>query len=220
VPDVLEDEVVVPVNCAVSTVLQGLTSVGVSEGDYIVVQGAGGLGLSAVALARDMGADRVIAIDRLEPRLELARDFGATHTININEYDTPQARIDRVKELTDGRGADMVVELVGIASLLVEGVEMLHNAGAFLEIGNLGMGSVEFSPNSLLRGKGRRIYGAAMYKPMILPRSLDFLVRTRDRYPFHKMISHKFPLEKVNEAFAEAEWSNRQTAVVRACLVP
>lgn len=220
VPGELTDAVAVPVNCAVSTVMQGLIMVGVGQGDDVVIQGAGGLGLSATAIARDMGADRVIVLDRLHPRLELAREFGATHTINVDEYDTPQARIDRVWELTDGRGADVVAELVGMPALLVEGVEMLHNAGTLLELGNLGRGTVDFAPSSLLRGKGRRIVGGAMYKPHIIPKALDFLVRTRERYPFHKMVSHIFPLTQVNEAFAEAEWANRQTPVIRACLAP
>jgi len=88
-----------------STVMSGLQSVKVGEGDYVVVQGAGGLGLAATALARDMGADRVIAVDKLEQRLELAKELGATHTINANEYDTPQARINRGRERTDGRNA-------------------------------------------------------------------------------------------------------------------
>ena len=87
VPDELGDEIIAPVNCAMSTVMSGLQSVKVGEGDYVVVQGAGGLGLAATALARDMGADRVIAIDKLQQRLDLARELGATHTINADEYE-------------------------------------------------------------------------------------------------------------------------------------
>ena len=220
VPDVLEDELLVPVNCAMGTVMQGLTTVGINEGDYVVVQGAGGLGLSACAFARDMGADRVIAIDRLDNRLQLATEFGATHTINIAEFATPQARIDRVCELTDARGADRVLELVGVPALLTEGVAMLNSLGTFIEIGNLVEGAIEFAPNSVTRGKSRRIVGSSMYKPHILPKVIDFLVRNKERYPFHKMISHHFPLDKVNDAFQQAEWANRETAVVRACLIP
>ena len=54
----------------------------------------------------------------------------------------------------------------------------------------------------------------------MLPTLLSFLVRTQHKLPFDKMISHKFPLEQVNEAFPQAEWSQRQTEVTRAVLVP
>ena len=122
--------------------------------------------------------------------------------------------------LTNGRNADVVMELVGIPAMVPEAVEMLTPIGAVVEMGNLGGGAVDFAPNSLLRGRGRRIIGGAMYKPYVIPQVLDFLVRTQERYPFHKMVSHKFALDQVNEAFEQAEWANRQTDVVRACLVP
>ena len=77
---------------------------GAHEGQYVVIQGAGGLGLNATAMAKDMGADRVIVLDRLENRLRLAEEFGADHTINIEEYNTPETRIQRVKELTRAGG--------------------------------------------------------------------------------------------------------------------
>ena len=75
----------------------------------MVVQGAGGLGIYATAAASDMGAGQVITIDGLPNRLELARQCGAT-TIDINEYSTPESRVERVKELTEGRGVDVVLE--------------------------------------------------------------------------------------------------------------
>lgn len=219
VPDELPDEVLAPVNCALGTVTQGLLSAGASEGQSVVIQGAGGLGLSAAAMAKDMGADRVIVLDRLAGRLETARRFGADETIDITVYDTPRARLDRVRELTHGRGADIVMELVGLASLVPEGIAMLRNGGTFVEIGNIVPGStVEIEPSQLLRGK--RIIGSAMYHPGILPMLLSFLVRTQDRYPFDSMISHRFPLAEINEAFPVAEWNERTTEVTRAILVP
>ena len=72
VPDALPDDILGPVNCATGTVTQGLISAGAHEGQYVVIQGAGGLGLNAIAMAKDMGADRVIVLDRLENRLRLA----------------------------------------------------------------------------------------------------------------------------------------------------
>ena len=220
VPDELDDDVLGPVNCALGTTTQGLTVAGVHEGQYVVIQGAGGLGLSAIAMAKDMGADRVIVMDRLENRLELAEEFGADFTINIDEFNTPETRLSRVLELTKGRGADIVVELVGLPDLLPEGISMLRNGGTFVEIGLYFAGrTVAFDPSSIVTS-GKRIIGSVMYRPILMSTILDFLVRNRDKLPFHKMVSHKFKLADINEAFAQAEWDQRQTPVTRAVLVP
>src|SRR5258705_13488425 len=83
-----------PVNCALSQVLYGLRKAGFRAGHSLVVQGAGGLGINAVAVARDMGAETVIVVDRLAPRLALAKAFGADHTINATEISSPDKRGD------------------------------------------------------------------------------------------------------------------------------
>jgi threonine dehydrogenase-like Zn-dependent dehydrogenase len=219
VPDQLPDDILAPVNCALGTVTTGLQRAGLREGQYVVIQGAGGLGLNATAMAKDMGADRVIVLDRLENRLRLAEEFGADHTINIEEFNTPETRLRRVRELTNGRGADVVMELVGRAELMAEGIDMLSNGGTFVEIGDIVRGrGVSIDPSKLLAGKS--ILGSRMYRPSLLPTLLEFLVRNRHRLPFHKMVSHRFPLAEVNQAFARAEWDQRQTEVTRAVLVP
>ena len=219
VPDELPDEILGPVNCAMGTVATGLLRAGLKEGQSVVLQGAGGLGLNATALAKEMGADRVIVLDRLENRLQLAEEFGADHTINIEEFNTVETRLQRVMELTDGRGADVVMELVGRAELLAEGIDMLSNGGTFVEIGDIVRGrEVSIDPSKLLRGKS--IVGSIMYRPDMMPNLLSYLARNQNKIPFHKLISHKFPLADVNEAFAQAEWDQRQTAVTRAVLVP
>ena len=219
VPDELPDELLGPVNCAMGTVTTGLLRAGAGEGNYVVIQGAGGLGLHAIAMAKDMGADRVIALDRLENRLQLAEEFGADFTINIEEFNTPETRVRQVKELTNGRGADIVMELVGRADLLAEGIDMLGNGGTFVEIGDIVRGrEVSIDPSKLLQGKS--IIGSLMYRADLLPTLLNFLVRNQHKLPFHKLVSHKFPLAEVNEAFPQAEWDQRQTEVTRAMLVP
>lgn len=219
VPDSLPDDILAPVNCALGTVTQGLLNAGAHAGQYVVIQGAGGLGLNATAMAKEIGADRVIVLDRMESRLRLAEEFGADHTINIEEYNTPQTRAQRVRELTNGRGADIVMELVGSAELLAEGIDMLGNGGTFVEIGDVVRGrQVSIDPSKLLSGK--RIIGSSMYRPSTLATALEYLVRSVDKIPFHKIVSHRFALEDVNEAFPQAEWNQRQTEVTRAVLVP
>jgi len=140
-------------------------------------------------------------------------------TINVEEYATPAARVQRVRELTSGRGANIVMELVGKAELLAEGIDMLSNGGSFVEIGDIVRGrEVSIDPSKLLAGKS--ILGSLMYRPALLPKLLDYLVRNRYKLPFHTIISHKFPLAEVNAAFEKAEWNQRQTEITRAVLVP
>jgi D-arabinose 1-dehydrogenase-like Zn-dependent alcohol dehydrogenase len=219
VPDELDDELLGPLNCAMGTVTTGLMRAEAGEGDIVVIMGAGGLGLHAVAMAKEMGAHQVISMDRLDNRLRLAEEFGADASINVEEYDTAQARVQRVMELTHGRGADIVMELVGKSDLMIEGIDMLSNGGSFVEIGDIVAGrEVSIDPTKLLGGKS--IIGSRMYRASLLPKLLNYLVRNRYKLPFHTMISHKFPLEQVNEAMEKAEWNQRQTDITRAMLIP
>lgn len=72
-------------------------------------------------------------------------------------------------------------------------------------------------PKSL---SGRNILGFSMYHLGLLPTLLESLVSDQDKLPSHKVVSHKFPLAEVNEAFAQAEWDQRHTQITRAMLVP
>ena len=219
VPDELPDNVLGFINCAMGTVTEGLLQAGCKEGDYVVIQGAGGLGLNAVAMAKNMGAHRVIVLDRLENRLQLAEQFGADHTINIEEFNTPETRKSRVMELTSGRGANIGMDLVGHPDLLVEGIDFLTRGGTYLEIGKVSSGfSVDFDPSTLLAGK--KIMASSMYRPIRIPMMMEMIQNNMDRLPFDKIISNTFPLADVNQAFGQAEWADRQTSVTRAVLVP
>jgi threonine dehydrogenase-like Zn-dependent dehydrogenase len=219
VPEGMPESVLSFVNCALGTVTEGLTRAEAGPGKDVVIFGAGGLGLGATAIARHMGARQVIIFDRQPARLALARDMGAAHTVNIDELDTVQARLDRVMELTGGRGATIVMELVGHPSLMEEGVDMLASGGTFVQIGAVpGDAVAKVRPGSLLRGK--KIMGSLMYRPQTLPLLMDILNRNAAHMPFDRIVSRSYPLTEVNRAFAEVEWHDRQIDVTRAVLVP
>ena len=221
VPDELSDEVVAPLNCALAQVMFGLHQAGVRFGDRVVIQGAGGLGVQAAAVAKDMGAATVIVIDQVPGRLELARAFGADHTIDLRELPDRKDRVRRVRELTNGVGADVACDFVGFPAVIPEGIEMLRSGGTYLEIGTISRGAkIEIEPSLLVWGS-KRIVGVIQYDPWVIPRALDFLVRTRERWPWHRILSHTYPLERINEAFADSEWLNRETlTITRAALTP
>jgi threonine dehydrogenase-like Zn-dependent dehydrogenase len=219
VPDAVPDDVLSPVNCAMGTVMEGLLTAGVGSGASVVLYGAGGLGLAGVALAKHLGAGPVIAVDLLDTRLDLAREFGADATINAGEITSADERVGLVHEITGG-GADVVLELVGIPDLLPEGVGMLDRGGTFVEIGLFFSGrTVNFDPSTVVT-TGKRIVGSNGYRPHILPLILDFLAATHHRLPFDRLVSHRFKLDDINDAFGASEWHRNATAVVRAVVEP
>ena len=222
VPDELPESAIAAVNCAASQVVYGLQISGMQMGDNVVIQGAGGLGINAAAAAKEMGAGQVIAIDGVSSRLDLIKKCGADETIDIREYESAESRIEQVKALTNGRGADIVMELVGYPQVVPEGIEMVRKGGAFVEIGNIWPDSkVTLDISKVLWGQVR-IIPATHYDPYILPVTLDLLTRTRDKYPLTDVMSHSFPLEKINEAFEQAEWTGRgdSAKITRAFVTP
>ena len=221
VPDSLPDELVAPVNCALSQVIFGLGRAGLRFGDSVVIQGAGGLGIHAAAVAKDMGAATVIVIDQLAGRLELARAFGADHTIDLKEVTDRRERVNLVRKWTGGVGADVACDFVGFPHVITEGIEMLRSGGTYLEIGTISRGAkVELEPSLLVWGS-KTIVGVIQYDPGTIARALDFLVRNHARWPFDRLISHTYPLEEINQAFADSEWHAKETtSITRAALAP
>ena len=218
VPDELPDDVLPSVNCAMGAAINGLRAGDTGFGSNVVIFGAGGLGLTAAAAAKDMGASTVVVLDRLPARLDLALEFGADYVINVDDLDAA-GRLALVRESTGGRMADVVLELVGSASILPEGVAMLADGGTYVEVGLFYPGtSVAFDPSTILRGK--HIVGSAGYPSALIPKILDFLVRTLDQRPFHRMASHQFVLSDIDSAFDQAEWNQKAPEVIRAVIKP
>jgi len=223
VPDELSDAVVAPVNCALAQVLQALDSGGFRQGDSLVVQGAGGLGLNMIAAARDMGASLIVAVDGIPGRLALAREFGADYTVDIRDCPTPADRVAAVREFTNGQGVTHAADVAGVKGVIAEGIKMLANGGTYLEVGSIIDGS-EFplDPNAACR-LGLRFIAFLQYDTRILPRALDFISRSRSRVPWDRVISHTFPLEGIQEAFQQAEWVGRdptEAIITRAAVTP
>ena len=215
-PDEITDAMAAGVNCALSQVYAGLDIAGLKAGQTVVIQGAGGLGVYACAVAKEAGAGRVIVIDGIDERLALARRFGADEVVDLREHPTPEARIKRVKQLTDDWGGDVVLELVGHPGVVDEGLRMTALEGTYVEIGNINVGwKAEFDPAWIIFGN-RRIQGVAHYEAEHLKGALELMRRTLRRYPWDRVVSHTFPLEQINEAFAAQDKGH----ITRAAIVP
>ena len=204
VPDELPDQVVSPLNCALCESIYGMNQIGITLEDTVVIQGAGGLGLYASSIAKEMGAGQVIVLDRLEDRLNLAKEFGADSVVNVIETNREQ-RMELVHDLTRGADADVVAEFTGVPQVIDEGLKLLRFGGRYLWIGNINVGFKTKLDPALVVRPNRTIKGITAYEKWVMPRALDFLVRAKDKYPFHKIISHKFRFDQINEAFRFAD---------------
>lgn len=216
-PDALEatPDIAAAANCALSQVKFGLDETGVEFGDTVVIQGAGGLGLNVTAYANERGAETIV-IEGVDQRIERAREFGADHVIDFREYETATARTDRVRELTDGVGADVAVEVAGVPEAFNEGIDLLRVGGRYLEMGNVRPGhTIDFDPGKLVR-KSIDVTTAVEYNPWVLYESLEFLAKTKDTYPYEKLLDAEYSLIDVEEALERSE----RRELTRATLVP
>ena len=117
-----------------------------------------------------------------------------------------------------------MVDVVGLPAALPEAIELARFDGRVLELGNISLGlEVAIDPAKLVRG-GKTVKGVITYHPAVIPKALAFLQRNRDRFPFGKIVSHHFPLDRINEAFEQSEWQGRSggeaTQITRAMVVP
>jgi len=215
VPDNVPDHAASAANCALSQVFFGLDQAGLRYDETLVVQGAGGLGLHAMAVAKARGA-RVIAIDGVDLRLQRAKAFGADELIDMREYADTRARTGRVRELTGGLGADVVLEVAGVPQAFLESINLARHGGRVIEIGNISIGLTVEVPPALITFKSLQMIGVATYNPEYLHKALRFLSAHIDTYPYEQLVDAEFPLERAGEAMEKSD----RKEVTRAALLP
>lgn len=220
-PEGLDAALVAGANCALSQVLWGLHHVGLRMGETVVIQGAGGLGIYATCVAREMGAGKIVVLDAVPARLALAKACGADVVIDVRETPDPKARSARVQGLCNGWGADVVCELVGTPEVVNEGLRMLAPGGRYLEIGNISPRRTFTCDPSLLVGRNNSILACVLYPAWALEAALQFLARCRDRYPLDRITSDTYPLARIDEAFHAGDALGRSdVGIARASVVP
>lgn len=218
IPDDLSTESVIGAGCALITAIHGVERVGIGWMDKVVVQGAGPVGIAAIAVAKSAGASEVIVVGGPASRLEMAREFGADHVINIEEVPTPEERLKRIRELTGSFGADVVLECVGLPQAVAEGMEFCRDGGKYLILGHYcDSGTIAFNPHLVTR-KQLQVFGSWSSEPRHMKQALDFLRLNPTRFPFHKMVTERFPIERAHEALAKtAGWQVNKSVIVPGC---
>jgi threonine dehydrogenase-like Zn-dependent dehydrogenase len=215
ISDELSTESVIGAGCALITAIHGVERTGIEWQDTVVVQGAGPVGISALAVAKSAGASRVIVIGAPAARLEMAKRFGADATISLDEVKTPEARIAAIREMTGGYGVDVVLECVGHPSAVVEGMEMCRDGGKYLVLGHYcDAGPISFSPHVITR-KQLQVFGSWSSEPRHMKAALEFLLRYKTQFPFDTLVTHRFPLSRANEALeTTANWLSTKSVIV------
>jgi L-iditol 2-dehydrogenase len=172
--------------------------------DTVVVLGVGPLGMCFLMKARMLGAGTIIAVDLSDYRLNFAKRLGADHLMNVGKH-SKQERLQIVKDLTNGRGADMVIECAGVPQAVPEALEMLRIGGLLVEAGNFSdLGEVSFSPHRHLCAKNARILGVGGEEPAAYGPGMRQMARYMKKYPLQEFVTHRFGLRDVEAAMQKS----------------
>lgn len=165
----------------------------VKLGDTVVVFGTGCIGLMAILASKAKGASKIIVVDILENRLEVAKKIGAHHTINAKEVNV----IEKIQELTNGKGAEVVLEAAGAEVTVKQTVEIVKPGGTIVLIGMTPKDEVEFNFMKLM-GKEAEIKTVFRYRNLY-PTAINAIasgsINVKD------IVSHEFDFEQTKEAF-------------------
>ena len=203
VPSSLPKEAAALLACGVITGFGAVTNTAqVPAGADVVVIGVGGVGLNSVQAAKLAGARTVTAVDLIDSKLEAARTFGATNTVNSRTDNVGTA----VREITDGRGADFVFVTVGAKAAFDQSYELLALGGAMVIVGMPPTGvNTEIDPGTIA-AMSQRILGSKMGSARI---QVDIPMLTalyeQDRLLLDELISGRYELSEINEAISSVK---------------
>ena len=193
---------------AVSVAVHAANRTPVKMGDTAVVIGSGMIGLLVIQTIRLAGCSKVIAVDLSDEKLQVAKKFGADVTLNAAKDDV----VAKVRELTDGRGADVALEVVGATATVQSAIDCTRKGGSVTLVGNLAP-TVEFPLQSVVT-REINVFGSCA-SSREYPACIDLLARGAIRV--EEMISAKAPLEDGPEWFGKLYEGNTDAMKVLLC---
>ncbi len=196
VPHTIDRTTAPLLGCAVTTALGVINNdAQVAIGESVVVLGVGGVGLNIVQFAAMVGAHPVIAVDRLDAKLRMAEEFGATHTINSAKVSDLRAAIF---EIVGSAGADKVVETTGVKSLIETGYEVTAKKGRCILVGvprdKVEIYTLPLHFEKVLKGSE----GGHCHPERDIPRIVK--LEQAGKLSFEGLVTHTFDLEHINDA--------------------
>jgi S-(hydroxymethyl)glutathione dehydrogenase/alcohol dehydrogenase len=191
------------VGCGVMTgVGAAINTVRLEPGDTVAVYGCGGVGLNVIQGAALAGAGRIIAVDMVPAKLEMAKKFGATDVVNAKDGEPP----DQIRALTDGLGVDYAFEVIGAPAVITQAFMSLKRGGKAVVVGVPGFGQDVSVPGLMLPLEEKSLvgslYGSANMR-RDMPRLIDLYMHKRLK--IDELVSRTIKLEQINDAFAAME---------------
>ncbi|MEM3627566.1 MAG: zinc-binding dehydrogenase [Candidatus Bathyarchaeia archaeon] len=178
--------------CAVSTAFHALKRGRINVGDTVVIYGVGGVGVHAIQLAAKVfGAGRLIAVDVSEEKLKLAQKLGADEVINAAE----EKPLERIKEMTDGRLADVALEFIGLRNTIEEAISCVGKGGRMLVVG-ICPEDIRVAPHRTIIGKEMEIIGVNDHLKSEMAQLIKLV--SSGKINLSDSITHRVQLEEVN----------------------
>jgi 2-desacetyl-2-hydroxyethyl bacteriochlorophyllide A dehydrogenase len=207
-PDEIPFEQAAIMMCSSSTSFHALQKACLKVGETVAVFGVGGLGMSAVQLAYAMGALQVYGVDLKPDKLALAEEYGAI-PINASQVDA----VKEIKRLTQGKGVDVALELIGLPVTMRQAIECVGVFGRITLVG-LNEKTVEINPYVELLGREAEIIGVSDHLASEIPTLIDFV--RFGKLNLSKVISHTIPLDAdmINETFDQLDTYSHTGRVV------
>ena len=186
----------------VHAVARGQSTGLINFNSKVLVLGCGPIGLLMCSVLRAAGVNHIIAIDGSEKRLDMAKRMGVKTTINFKEVPDAAARVAIVKELSDGQGADFAFQCTGAPAAAASIYDYIRRGGGLCEVGFfVNNGEYSINPHFAMCNKEITIVGSWDYTAEDYPTTMAFLRQAKEmNIPIEELITHSFPLEKLNEA--------------------
>ena len=168
----------------------------------VVVQGCGPIGLICIAVLKTMGIQNICAVDGEQKRLDFAKKMGAKYTVNFKDHKGIEALAGAVKDAFGGHQADFAFQCTGSPVAHANIYKFIRNGGGLCELGFfINGGDATINPHFDICSKEITIVGSWVYTLRDYATTFDFLKSAKEiGLPMSELITHKFPLEEINEA--------------------
>jgi propanol-preferring alcohol dehydrogenase len=190
-PDALPFEQGCILGCAASTTYHALKRGRIRAGDTVVVYGVGGLGAHAIPLAKIFQAEKVVAVDISDEKLNLAKRLGVDEIVNAAVEDPTE----RIEEMTEGKLADLVLDFVCAAKVIEQEIRCVGKGGRMVLVG-IGQDDIRLSPYKTIIGKEMELIGVNDHLKSELAQVIDIV--GSGKMDLSTSITHRVHLDEVN----------------------
>ncbi|MFV9551794.1 zinc-binding dehydrogenase [Algibacter sp. PT7-4] len=200
IPTNLTQKEAAPLNCSHATIAGAIRLAENLKNKNVLISGAGMLGLSACAMAKEAGANTVFTMDINDSRLKKSKLFGADLSLNANENQDLLIKIQK-----EFGGIDVIIETSGVPSAIENSINMLNIGGTCVLVGSVySQRNISINAENIVRNI-LTIKGLHNYTHNDLAQAINFLSKNKDKYPFESLVNKEFTIEELDNAFNFAD---------------